>query len=495
MADIFLSYTRVDRIQAARLVRRLEGEGWSVFWDTEILSGDGWARKIRGELDCARCVIVCWSKAAVRSRWVRKEADTARERGVLLPVSLDGAMPPPGFGDIQTENLLRWNRWWNGSRDNAAITRALIAVSQRLDPMAELSHMAPPHDEPWIRFRHVMQATAAVLIACIVVYEGYEPYFSWRRQSALAAVTDWGLQLRSVDPQALAVLNPHDMMVIDYETDHQRRLKPSEIASLRRRPNGQRRLLLAYLSIGEAEKRRYYWQSGWANFDGQLTGNPDWIVEKTENDAGYFIKYWSPAWHDIVYKNPRSYLRKIIEQGFDGVYLDIAKGVSFWLDRKHKAANSEMIALIENIAKAARVSNPNFLVMVEHGDQLIATDAAPDPGFMKAIDAVGREDLILFSHPVLGTTAINKLDAVQTNIARLGTIARAGKTVFVIEYAESSALTDYARSALLANGFKPHFSVSRELERRSGYSKLKDLVSARSQATPALPDRPPMPPP
>ena len=39
MADIFVSYARVDKARVAPLVAALEAQGWSVWWDPEIAGG------------------------------------------------------------------------------------------------------------------------------------------------------------------------------------------------------------------------------------------------------------------------------------------------------------------------------------------------------------------------------------------------------------------------------------------------------------------------
>ena len=37
----------------------------------------------------------------------------------------------------------------------------------------------------------------------------------------------------------------------------------------------------------------------------------------------YKIEYWNEEWQSIIYGNENSYLKKILDSGFDGVYLDI----------------------------------------------------------------------------------------------------------------------------------------------------------------------------
>jgi len=86
---------------------------------------------------------------------------------------------------------------------------------------------------------------------------------------------------------------------------------------LKKKQNGNRRLVLAYMSIGEAEDYRYYWRSEWN------TKRPAWIVAENKKWKGnYSVRFWDKKWHAILYKNVSSYIDKIVAAGFDGVYLD-----------------------------------------------------------------------------------------------------------------------------------------------------------------------------
>ena len=50
MADIFVSYSRQDKVRVAALVASLESEGWSVWWDPEITPGEEFDSLISREL-------------------------------------------------------------------------------------------------------------------------------------------------------------------------------------------------------------------------------------------------------------------------------------------------------------------------------------------------------------------------------------------------------------------------------------------------------------
>lgn len=105
VVDVFFSYARPDRPLVKRLVERCQAEGWSVWWDHALDSGDEFAQSIQHRLQTAKCVVVCWSSSASASRWVRDEADIAVARGVAVPVSLDGSLPPLGFGQFHTPDV------------------------------------------------------------------------------------------------------------------------------------------------------------------------------------------------------------------------------------------------------------------------------------------------------------------------------------------------------------------------------------------------------
>src|SRR5919107_1539435 len=94
MNDIFISYDSADRAIAQKFADALESRGWSVWWDREIPLGKAFDQVIEEELTAAGCVIVLWSEASARSRWVKTEAAAAAERERLLPILIgDVAIP------------------------------------------------------------------------------------------------------------------------------------------------------------------------------------------------------------------------------------------------------------------------------------------------------------------------------------------------------------------------------------------------------------------
>ncbi len=124
--DLFLSYAREDRATAQLLAHALGEEGFSVWWDREIRGGRDFTEEIAANLHAARRVIVLWSPTAVESSFVRDESARARDAGKLLPVRIEEADLPLGFGQLQTLDLIDWD----GGRE-AADFRALVNEIRR----------------------------------------------------------------------------------------------------------------------------------------------------------------------------------------------------------------------------------------------------------------------------------------------------------------------------------------------------------------------------
>lgn len=102
-------------------------------------------------------------------------------------------------------------------------------------------------------------------------------------------------------------------------------LTVADINALKTKPGGNARLVIAYMSIGEAEDYRYYWQSSWS------TSPPAWLDDENPDwEGNYKVRYWYSSWQEIIYGNDSSYLKKILDAGFDGVYLDIIDAFEYY---------------------------------------------------------------------------------------------------------------------------------------------------------------------
>jgi hypothetical protein len=134
VADIFLSYKREDVDRAGPLVAILESCGWTVFWDPQILSGQGWETVLARELDAARCVVVLWSHRSVGSNWVLGEAKSGAARGILAPVLIERVAPPAAFQEVQATDLAGWN----GEPKGQAIDSLIGGITELIGRPADL---------------------------------------------------------------------------------------------------------------------------------------------------------------------------------------------------------------------------------------------------------------------------------------------------------------------------------------------------------------------
>jgi cysteinyl-tRNA synthetase, unknown class len=117
----------------------------------------------------------------------------------------------------------------------------------------------------------------------------------------------------------------YDLLIMDFFFNDGREFTATEINQLKSKANGGKRLVISYMSIGEAENYRYYWMANWNS------NKPSWLDSENPDWSGNFkVKYWEKEWQDIIFGNDSSYLKKIIDAGFDGVYLDLIDAFEYY---------------------------------------------------------------------------------------------------------------------------------------------------------------------
>ena len=124
-ADVFISYSSKDRSWVQKLAKAIESQGYSVWWDTQLLPSHDFEKVIEERLAQVKCVIVVWSGNSINSDWVRNEAAEARKRGILIPVYLEVVEPPLSFRNIHITNL----KHWRGDSAASELTPVITAIS------------------------------------------------------------------------------------------------------------------------------------------------------------------------------------------------------------------------------------------------------------------------------------------------------------------------------------------------------------------------------
>jgi cysteinyl-tRNA synthetase len=115
--------------------------------------------------------------------------------------------------------------------------------------------------------------------------------------------------------KAIAATN-YDVVAIDLFFDDTP-LTKADVEQLKIKSNGGKRLVIAYINIGAAENWRYYWYGNW------ILNDPVWIKRQYpgyENE--FYVQFWHEDWQNIIFGNDASYMKKIINAGFSGAYLD-----------------------------------------------------------------------------------------------------------------------------------------------------------------------------
>jgi cysteinyl-tRNA synthetase, unknown class len=318
---------------------------------------------------------------------------------------------------------------------------------------------------PW-RTLAVFTALALVLLALTQVPAGPRPPVPPRNGIALTTVKTWGYQLQ----RARAELIPPeiDLLVIDIARDASERqiFTATDVAEFRRRPGAPDRIVLAYMSIGEAEMYRSYWRPAWTSSSLSSVLRPAWLGrENKEWKGNYLVRFWDPGWQQLFVIPRRSriealrqdyfghdlpYIDKVIEAGFDGVYLDRVDSFAPW-ESTFPTAQSAMRTFVADISAYAKTRRPGFLVVPQNGEELVL-----DPAYRKAIDGIAKEDLVF---GLDGSEHENPPDEIAHAAAALSTATKAGLPVLVVEYVRDPGRQQAALRHLLPRGFVPTFAV------------------------------------
>jgi cysteinyl-tRNA synthetase len=274
------------------------------------------------------------------------------------------------------------------------------------------------------------------------------------RLQRINTARSWGYQLSDIKLEELARA-PYDLLVVDATTGLAtgRRFGVSEVDRLKRKPDGARRLVISYLSVGEAEDYRpEYFAKEYMEEDA-----PDWLMHENKDWKGNrIIAFCSEGWQQTILGDEMgrsvynsvdpSPLYRLLELGFDGVFLDRVD-VYQEVGKRCPDAERRMVDFVVRLAAHARKKNPHFMVIVQNGEELLKHRR-----MIEAIDAVAKESLF---HG-WGTTSADNQSAVRDSIRFLTLAKQAGRPVFVIDYAKSRAGGERSRRKIEQLGFVPY---------------------------------------
>ena len=259
----------------------------------------------------------------------------------------------------------------------------------------------------------------------------------------LATVNDFVYQLQDLDLVAIGS-TAYDLVVMDYSADGTEagEFTSAQIAALKHSPGGAK-IVLAYMSIGEAEDYRFYWQAGWT------PGNPAWLdAENPDWSGNYKVHFWDPGWQDIVF----DYTDRLLDAGFDGAYLDIIDAYEYYAEQGRATAAQEMAGLVAAIRARARARDPDFYIFPQNAPELVGQV----PDYLGSVDGIGQED-IYYGYDDDDVMTPPEVTAEMEGY--LDVFKHAGKLVLTVDYATTPAHVNDAYARSLARGYVPFVTV------------------------------------
>jgi cysteinyl-tRNA synthetase len=231
------------------------------------------------------------------------------------------------------------------------------------------------------------------------------------------AVDDFLYQLQRADPDRVGE-TAFDLAVVTLATAGS---SPKVIPALKNSPGGPK-IILCYMSIGQSETYRWYWDPAWEK------NPPSWLDVPDGVWAGdHWVRYWDPGWQEIIYGKPDSYLDQILALGFDGVYLDRVDAYWYYQDQGRETAAQEMVDFILDFSDYARKKHPGFGIFPQNAEEL----GIQFPEFMQAMTGIGVEDLY-YGYPRDHEPSPAEWTAGREHI--LDQWVEAGKLVLTIDY-------------------------------------------------------------
>jgi len=286
-------------------------------------------------------------------------------------------------------------------------------------------------------------------------------------KTLLKKVRFWAYQIQNQNENGnikKLAASHYDLLVIDQT----RSLKGDEnydskadVSILKNSPNSrrlsdERKLVVCYLDVGEAESYRWYWKQEWK------VGAPEWIVAKDPGgwDENYPVKFWRDEWKSIMKQN----LDRIIDDGYDGIYLDWLEVYSFEPVAGAAAsegldARIELTNFVAELSQYAHSKKPDFLFIAQNAAEL---ETFPD--YTKLFNAIAQEavwydgtgDPDSGEYPGDEPVDVDESDEL---VELLKKWQKLGKPVLNVEYAGEDANIKDAYLQGGKNGFKTYVTL------------------------------------
>ncbi len=224
-----------------------------------------------------------------------------------------------------------------------------------------------------------------------------------------------------------------ELMVLDPDAYSQEEVKAIKSAGVK---------VLAYLSVGEAEKYRRHF-SQLEGTDLIIEENPDW----PEN---FPVKFWEPIWKSLL----TSYSKEILNKGFNGLFVDVVDAWQNFPESERPKRKEQMENLLIDLAKNMHEHDSEHWLMIQNSHELLE-----NPCLEKLTAGINQESLF-------ASWAETEIDPEwqRNKILALENLRRRGKLITLIEYTRNPIDMVRIRMRAAMHGFTPYFSV-KELDR------------------------------
>ena len=294
-------------------------------------------------------------------------------------------------------------------------------------------------------------------------------------ESSLEDVGFWAYQIQGIDDDGAVdqlAASYYDMLVIeptrsdkdsmDFDTQGAvSQLHASSGANL------ESKIVVAYIDIGEAEDWRWYWEENWTAPTETTIGVPDFLISIDPDgwEGNYPVAFWDDRWKDLILYDSESSIQQILDDGFDGIYMDWIEAyehepVAEAADIAGLDSQQEMIDFISEIRTYCKAQDPDFLVIAQNALDIYEGNTE----YFDVIDAVAQEHILFdgvadseWGETGSGDTRIPESgeEGYSTHwyTEKLDRYIAEGKTVFVVDYATSSANVAEAYAFSASHGY------------------------------------------
>jgi cysteinyl-tRNA synthetase len=286
-------------------------------------------------------------------------------------------------------------------------------------------------------------------------------------------ISTWMYQIQDLYDDEIEILDEtdYDMLVVEPGVNFKEEPYDTTklVSALSKKTNGDKRLLIAYIDIGQAEEYRDYWKDDWIAPTKDSRGTPDFLITIDPDgwSGNYPVAYWDERWKKI-WLDDDGIIAKLADQGFDGIYLDWIEAydderVLEYADSQNIDAKEKMIDFIKELKDKAREINPNFVVISQNAQYLLDYDTTR---YASIIDGIATEDTWFYGEGDADWNDANAGDlhggerheddySTANRIKQNSKYLNLGIPVFTVDYCISEKNADSVYSQSRKNGFIP----------------------------------------